>query len=121
MRVAPTQEEYVRYSFILRKMIAEWNHTHSVVVKWVPTDFELHRLFYGGQPSYKQVLCERISEVEGRVVEYPEIVLRAARRMLESSQKTRVANPVGWIWTCLHGNGGTGTAWLTPVSSNDGC
>ena len=23
----------------------------------------------------------------------------------KASEKTRIANPFGWLWTCLHGNG----------------
>ena len=97
-----------------RRILAEWNTFRVNPFVWNPTESELERLFLGGDERHKEALrC-----AWGGLASYPEIVLQALRQMLEASEQRRIANPAGWIWSCLHGNGeGTGP-WIHMLKDN---
>jgi hypothetical protein len=57
--------------------------------------------------------------VQGERINYPGLVLRAVQLMLKASQKTRISNPYGWLWSCLHGNGDGKSPWVQLLSSEE--
>lgn len=84
-----------------RRVLAEWNRCHVTAFSWNPTEAELERIFHGS-----------IAAGHG------ELVVQALKLMLETSERRRIANPAGWIWSCLHGSAeGTGP-WIQAMRRN---
>jgi hypothetical protein len=101
----------------VRSAISDWNDGRSNRFDWNPTEPELRKLFLGGDPVHKQTLCYSAYNLLGEKTHYAELVLRAVGLTLKASERTRITNPFGWMWTCLHGNGDGTHPWvqlLTP-------
>ncbi len=107
-----SEEGLQAYSRRFRSVIVQWNDEHSVRFDWIPSDVELQKLFTGGHHYHKVDMCYHAYKLLGEKLNYPELVLRALRLMLRSSQKTRIVNPLGWLWTCLHGSGDGTAPWV---------
>ena len=104
-------QEHIRE---FRKVLAEWNQFRVNPFNWNPTASELERLFLGGDEHHKDALCR----AWGGSIRFPELVVRALKLMLQASEQRRIANPAGWIWSCLHGNlEGTGP-WIQMMRGN---
>lgn len=97
-----------------RRILSEWNAHRVNPFVWNPTDAELERLFLGGSERRRQALCR----AWGGSARYADVVLRALRLMLEASEQRRIANPAGWIWSCLHGSPEGGRPWIHRVREN---
>ncbi len=65
------------------------------------------------------MLCYQAFNINNERINYPELVLRAIRLMLRSSEKKRIQNPGGWLWSCLHGNGDGTTPWVQLLSAEE--
>ncbi len=79
----------------------------------------MKKLFYSGNERHKLSLCYQAYNLNHETINYPELVLRAARLMLRSSEKKRIQNPTGWLWSCLHGNGDGTTPWVQLLTSDE--
>jgi hypothetical protein len=102
-------QEYCR---MFRSKIVKWNEEHRNKFNWNPADDELHKIFLGGTHDRKVSMCYDAYKILHEKIHYPELVIRALQLMLKASEKTRIANPFGWLWTCLHGNGDGTTPWV---------
>lgn len=114
-----TEEGFQQYSRTFRATLANWNEGRPNKFDWHPTDSELRKLFFGGEHEHKVTMCYHAYKLLGEKVHYPELVLRALKLMLKSSERTRIVNPFGWIWTCLHGNGDGTTPWVQLLSAEE--
>jgi hypothetical protein len=103
----------------VRSALSDWNDGRSNKFDWNPTEPELRRLFLGGDPVHKQTLCYNAYNLLGEKTLYAELVLRAVRLMLNASEKTRITNPFGWMWTCLHGNGDGTHPWVQLLTADE--
>jgi hypothetical protein len=103
---------FQEYCQTFRKKIVKWNEEHRNKFNWNPADDELHKIFLGGTHDRKVSMCYDAYKILHEKIHYPELVLRALQLMLKASEKTRIANPFGWLWTCLHGNGDGTTPWV---------
>ncbi len=113
----PSERVFQEYCNHYRDTVHKWNHTHRNEIDLLLSKKELQKLFCGGDPHHKLSICYQALNLQGEKTTYPELVLRALRLMLRASQRTRIVNPFGWLWTCLHGNGDGTTPWvqlLTP-------
>jgi hypothetical protein len=97
-----------------RAVLAEHNHSRVNPFSWNPTEAELERLFLGGDERHKEALCR----AWGGTFSYPELVVRALKVMLESSERRRIANPAGWLWACLHGSADGAGPWIQMMRGN---
>ncbi|MGA3286345.1 MAG: Lin1244/Lin1753 domain-containing protein [Bacteroidota bacterium] len=102
-------QEYCR---TFRSKIVKWNAEHRSKFNWNPADDELRKIFLGGTQERKISMCYDAYKILHEKIHYPELVIRALQLMLKASEKTRIANPFGWLWTCLHGNGDGTTPWV---------
>jgi len=84
-----------------RRTLAEWNRTRANPFSWNPTEADVERLFLG-------------SDAAG----HAELVLQALKLMLETSERRRIANPAGWIWSCLHGSAEGSGPWIQAMRRN---
>ena len=84
-----------------RRVLAEHNRCHVNAFSWHPTEAELERLFLG-------------DGADG----HAELVLQALKLMLETSERRRIANPAGWIWSCLHGSAEGSGPWIHATRRN---
>jgi hypothetical protein len=114
-----SEEELEAYCNKFRLILASWNEEGVSKFDWNPTDTELRKLFYGGERNHKVDLCYLAYNLLGENVHYAEIVLRALRLMLRASEKTRIVNPLGWMWTCLHGNGDGTPPWVQLLAADE--
>jgi len=114
-----TEEGFQEYSRTFRSTLASWNDGRPNKFDWNPTDSELRKLFLSGEHEHKVTMCYQAYKLLGEKVHYPELVLRALRLMLMSSEKTRIVNPFGWMWTCLHGNGDGTTPWVQLLTAKE--
>lgn len=114
-----SKDELLRYCKNSYLIIREWNETRSQRFEWQPTDAELKKLFFGGQRRHKINLCYQAINVQGGEVKYAELVLRAIRLMLRASERQRITNPFGWVWSCLHGNGDGTTPWVALLTRDE--
>jgi len=101
-----------RYMHSCREIIREWNDGHVQKFDWQPTEIELRKLFLGGERDHKIDLCYQAMNVQGGETRYAELILRAIRLMLTSSERHRITNPFGWVWSCLHGCGDGTAPWV---------
>jgi len=114
-----TQEAFLEYSCKARSELSDWNDGRSNKFDWNPTEPELRKLFLGGDQAHKETLCYSAYNLLGEKTHYAELVLRAVRLMLRASDKTRITNPFGWMWTCLHGNGDGTTPWVQLLTADE--
>lgn len=114
-----TKQEFERYSRSCHDAIRQWNEDHPARFDWQPTELELKKLFYGGQRRHKINLCYQAINVQGGEVRYADLILRAIRLMLKASERQRITNPFGWLWTCLHGNGDGTSPWVQLLTASE--
>jgi len=108
-----------QYNRMFRSKIVQWNEEHRNKFNWNPSDDELHKVFLGGTHDRKVSMCYDAYKILHEKIHYPELVLRALQLMLKASEKTRIANPFGWLWTCLHGNGDGTTPWVQLLTADE--
>ena len=109
----------MRYCAKLRTMVNEWNESHTAHFVWFPRRSELEKLFRGGDPLHRRQLCYEAINLLGEHVTYADVVLRAVGLMLKAGQRARIVNPLGWLWSCLHGNGEGGAPWVQLVTREE--
>jgi hypothetical protein len=114
-----SQDAFFEYGCKVRSELSNWNDCRSNKFDWNPTEPELRKLFLGGSDDHKLKMCYHAYSILDEKVNYPELVLRALRLMLRSSQKTRITNPFGWMWTCLHGNGDGAHPWVQLLTADE--
>jgi hypothetical protein len=107
-----SEDEFLEYSLKVRSELSDWNDSHTNMFDWNPTESELRKLFFGGEPEHKEKSCYCAYNLLGENIHYADLVLRALRLMLNASEKARITNPFGWMWTCLHGNGDGTLPWV---------
>ena len=107
-----SENEFLEYSAQVRSELSSWNDGRSNKFDWNPTEAELRKLFFGGEPEHKERSCYSAYNLLGEKIHYAELVLRALRLMLKASEKTRITNPFGWAWSCLHGKGDGTLPWV---------
>jgi hypothetical protein len=117
MDLEPSDEVFADHCKSIRTMIASWNQTHTQRFEWAPSLPELKRLFYEGDTDERINLCCKAEMNRGEVVTYPSLVIHAVRLMLEASERSRITNPIGWLWTCLHGRGDGAEPWVLRSAS----
>ena len=114
-----TNEQFAECSRTLRLTLSHWNEEHSAHFNWNPSEGELHKLLCGGNYDHKLNLCYQAYNLLGEKINYPELVRRSFQLMLKASEKTRINNPFGWLWTCLHGNGDGTTPWVQLMTADE--
>ena len=114
-----SQEAFLEYGGKVRSELSSWNDGRSNKFDWNPTESELRKLFLGGDQVHKETLCYSAYNLLGEKTHYAELVLRAVRLMLRASEKTRITNPFGWMWTCLHGNGDGSHPWVQLLTADE--
>ena len=110
---------FQEYCQTFRTKIVKWNEEHRNKFNWNPADDELNKIFLGGTHDRKVSMCYDAYKILHEKIHYPELVLRALQLMLKASEKTRIANPFGWLWTCLHGNGDGTTPWVQLLTADE--
>jgi hypothetical protein len=96
-----TSSELRAHVLEFRRMLAEHNRHHVDAFTWNPTEADLERLF-----------------MRDATAGYGELVLQALKLMLETSERRRIANPAGWIWSCLHGSAEGSGPWIGALRRN---
>jgi hypothetical protein len=114
-----SEDGFQEYSRSFRSTLASWNDGRPNKFDWAPADTELRKLFFGGEHEHKVTMCYHAFKLLGEKVHYPELVMRALKLMLKSSEKTRIVNPFGWLWSCLHGNGDGTTPWVQLLTAEE--
>ena len=114
-----SQQAFLDYSGKLRSELSTWNDGRPSKFDWNPTEPELRKLFLSGDQIHKETLCYSAYNLLGEKTHYAELVLRAVRLMLRASEKTRITNPFGWMWTCLHGNGDGTHPWVQLLTADE--
>jgi hypothetical protein len=114
-----SEEGFQEYCRAFRLMVANWNDGRSNKFEWNPTESELRKLFFGGEQEHKVTMCYNAYKLLGEKINYPKLVLRALGLMLKASEKTRIVNPFGWMWSCLHGNGDGTTPWVQLLTAEE--
>lgn len=117
--IEPGSVELTEYSGRCLRLIQQWNQGRRNPFSWVPTESELRKLFCGGDVGHKLAMCYQAFNLQGDKINYPELVLRAVRLMLKASEKKRILNPFGWLWSCLHGNGDGTTPWVQLLTADE--
>jgi hypothetical protein len=110
---------FEQYCQTFRTKIVKWNEEHRNKFNWNPAADELRKIFLGGTQERKISMCYDAYKILHEKIHYPELVLRALQLMLKASEKTRIANPCGWLWTCLHGNGDGTTPWVQLLTADE--
>ena len=114
-----SEEAFLEYGGNVRTALSDWNDGRSNKFDWNPTEPELRKLFLGGDRVHKETLCYSAYNLLGEKTHYAELVIRAVRLMLKASDKTRITNPFGWMWTCLHGNGDGTHPWVQLLTADE--
>jgi len=114
-----SEDSFVEYCRAFRSELSSWNDGRLNKFDWSPTEGELRRLFFGGTDDHKLTMCYHAYSILDEKVNYPELVLRALRLMLRSSERTRITNPFGWMWSCLHGNGDDTLPWVQLLAADE--
>lgn len=114
-----SEDAFLEYSGKIRSELSIWNDGRSNKFDWNPTEAELRKLFFGGEPEHKERSCYSAYNLLGEKIHYAELVLRALRLMLQASEKSRISNPFGWMWTCLHGNGDGTLPWVQLLTAEE--
>ena len=113
------EKGFLEYCQAFRTKIVKWNEDHRNKFNWNPADDELRKIFLDGTQERKISMCYDAYKILHEKIHYPELVLRALQLMLKASEKTRIANPYGWMWTCLHGNGDGTTPWVQLLTADE--
>jgi hypothetical protein len=113
------EKGFQEYCQTFRTKIVKWNEEHRNKFNWNPADDELRKIFLGGTHDRKVSMCYDAYKILHEKIHYPELVLRALQLMLKASEKTRIANPFGWLWACLHGNGDGTTPWVQLLTADE--
>lgn len=117
--IEPSPEEFKAYARKCLLILHRWNETRMNRFSWNPSESELKKLFCGGDREHKIRMCYQAFNLQGEKINYPELVLRAVKLMLKASQKHRIVNPFGWLWSCLHGNGDGTTPWVQLLTAEE--
>jgi hypothetical protein len=117
--IEPDDTAFQQYAKDFRLTLSRWNEDRSNKFQWDPAETELRKLFFGGEHARKLTMCYNAYKLLAEKINYPELVLRALRLMLKASQKTRIVNPFGWMWSCLHGNGDGTTPWVQLLTAEE--
>jgi hypothetical protein len=112
-------EEFRRWCVEIKRTILSWNESHASKCDWFPQERELRKLLTGGSRLHRQRQCYDAINILGLGVTYPRIVCRAVQLMLEASARKRIANPFGWIWTALNGNGEGTAPWVNMLTADE--
>ena len=102
-----------------RSIIVKWNDENRNKFNWNPSDDELNKIFRAGTYDHKVSICYDAYKILHEKIHYPELVLRALQLMLKASGKTRIANPFGWLWSCMHGNSDGTTPWVQLLTAKE--
>lgn len=114
-----SDELFDQYCLKFHSILQQWNRKHRVAIHWNPQIKELKKLFYGGEYQHKLNMCYHAYKILGDKANYPELVMRALRLLLKKSEKSKIDNPFGWLWTCLHGNGNGKTPWVQFMTAEE--
>ena len=114
-----TADTFREHCTRFRTDLSRWNEGNTNKFDWTPTDAELRKLFLGGSDDHKLRMCHLAYNILAERTTYPELVLRSLRLMLKASKTTRITNPFGWMWTCLHGNGDGTLPWVQLLTSDE--
>jgi hypothetical protein len=115
-----TPEELNVHTRECQQLVREWNETHEVRFDLDLTPEGYRKLFCGGDRKQRLELCYRAFKMQGERLDYPGLVRRAFVLMLRESQRRRIVNPFGWLWSCLHGNGDGTIPWVaTPAAEEE--
>ncbi|MBX2991490.1 MAG: DUF4373 domain-containing protein [Bacteroidetes bacterium] len=117
--IVPTSEQFEFYRQKLLSELVAWNDGRRNKFIWHPTPEELRKIFFSGSEQHKLTLCYQAYNLNHETINYPELVLRAVRLMLRSSERKRIQNPIGWLWSCLHGTGDGTTPWVQLLSADE--
>ena len=110
-------EEYVlKFHSILQK----WNRENPKhILDWHPSSRELKKLFCAGEYDRKLAMCFHAYKLLGERINYPELVLRALHLLLAMHKNSKIDNPLGWIWTSIHGNGSGTRPWAQLLTAEE--
>ncbi|MBI5472610.1 MAG: DUF4373 domain-containing protein [Ignavibacteriae bacterium] len=117
--LVPSAEQFESYRQKVLAEVTAWNVERKNKFDWHPSTDELRKLFCSGSEQHKLSLCYQAYNINNERINYPELVLRAVRLMLRSSEKKRILNPTGWLWSCLHGNGDGTTPWVQLLTADE--
>ena len=117
--IDPTEELFDDYCLKFHSLLQRWNRKHGDILDWNPGVRDLKKLFYGGEYERKLAMCFHAYKLLGEKINYPELVMRALNLLLKKCEKSKVNNPFGWLWTCLHGNGNGKTPWVQLLTSDE--
>ena len=106
------------YTANCKIIVNEWNRTHSNHFKWEISDSEMKTLILGGEQSLKRWVCYQAMNFTGGTPDYPRLLYRAVRMMLQASEKKRVSSQIRWLWTCLNGSNGS-PPWVHLSTAED--
>ncbi|MGA9116798.1 MAG: hypothetical protein WB626_08490 [Bacteroidota bacterium] len=115
----PSPEDFRAYARRCLEVLHRWEEACGRAFSWRPAESELRKLFYSGTRDWKTAMCRQAMNLLGERVSYPELVLRAFSLMLDASARTRIQNPFGWLWSCLHGNGGGTPPWVQLITARE--
>ncbi len=114
-----SEDGFAQYCRAFLSELSSWNDGRPNKFDWSPTEGELRKLFFGGTDDHKVTMCYHAYSILDEKANYPELVLRALRLMLRSSERTRITNPFGWMWSCLHGNGDGTLPWVQLLTGDE--
>ena len=117
--IEPTEDLFDDYCLKFISLLQRWNRQHGDKLNWNPSVKELKKLFYSGEYERKLAMCFHAYKILGEKINYPELVMRALNLLLKKCEKSKVNNPFGWLWTCLHGNGNGKTPWVQLLTSDE--
>jgi hypothetical protein len=113
----PTPEELEGHIRECQQLVREWNEHHTAPFEVGLTRAEYRQLFCGGNRKHKIALCCQASQMQGEKPDYPGLVIRAFTLMLRESERRRIGNPFGWLWSCLHGNSDGSIPWVVGLTA----
>ncbi|MBI5021787.1 MAG: DUF4373 domain-containing protein [Ignavibacteriales bacterium] len=114
-----SDELFDQYCLKFHSALQLWNRQHGSTIDWNPKLKELKKLFSGGEYQHKLDMCFHAYKILGNKINYPELVMRALHLFLEKYEKSKIDNPFGWLWTCLHGNGNGKTPWVQLMTAEE--
>jgi len=118
--IEPNDEVFEKYILRFHSIIQKWNKDNPAhTLEWQPSITELKKLFYAGEYKHKLSMCFHAYKLLGEKINYPELVIRALRLMLETNTKAKIENPFGWMWSCLHGNGKGTKPWVQFMTAEE--
>jgi hypothetical protein len=117
--IEPDEEQFDAYCLLFHSTIQKWNKQNQNKLDWHPSISELKQFFYHGDYEFKVSMCYASYNILRDKISYPEIVIRALSLMLKTLENKKIANPFGWIWTCLHGNGNGVKPWVQLLTAEE--